>query len=113
MKKVIISILVLFVCSSIYSASRFSVQGTVKNSSGSPAPGLTVQLFQRQPKAQVLLGSAKTSQNGLYQINYSPQVNLKGTTILIRLLDNHGSRIYESPPIIHPKTSELLNVMLP
>jgi 5-hydroxyisourate hydrolase-like protein (transthyretin family) len=113
MKKLLIAILVMMVSTSVYSASRYSVHGAVKNSSGNPVPGLTVQLFQKQPKAQALLGSTQTGQNGSYEISYSPQVNLKGMTIFIHLLDNHRSRIYESPPIIHPKTSELLNITLP
>ena len=115
MKKIWLLILALMICVPAYAAGNFTVQGTVKLSTGAPAPGLTVQLLQKQPKASLLQGSTKTAQNGTYRIVYSPQANpkAKGITIFIRVLNSKGARLYQSTPINRAKTSEVLNVNLP
>lgn len=114
MKRIIIAMLILFICAPALAAGRYVVQGRVLFADGTPAAGFSVQLLEKKAKANLLHSTVRIAQNGTYQINYSPRrSSLKGMTIFVRVLDRIGRQVYKSSPVHRPKFTEIINVNLP
>lgn len=112
MKRVAFAIAILLICASALAATHRIVRGRVTLATGVPAGGVTVQLRQVRFKGSALLASATTRRDGTYQIKYLPR-GAKGVTILIRILDRKGKKLYQSSPIKKARATETINVVLP
>lgn len=90
--------------------TSFSAKGTVKYANGTPAVGLTVKALHKTPRSVRVLGRAKTDDSGYYMIRYSTNGDV---TLVVRVFDEDGRQLYESRPVMHAASDQVVDIALP
>ena len=95
----------------------YEVKGTVHLADGSPAAGLKVSAFDRNLRAEQLLGQSKTTRDGSYRIQYSADVFAKteagGADLLVKAFAADGSLLVASPVLFNAPSVAEVNLTIP
>ncbi|MBN1561221.1 hypothetical protein JW998_13290 [candidate division KSB1 bacterium] len=93
----------------------YRVEGTIKNSTGSPAAGLAVRAFDKRLRgSDFLLGECQTDPDGHYEITYPKstfeQANKQHPDLIVRVFDEYGVEVVHSKTLYNARELEIVNL---
>src|SRR5262245_61717422 len=95
----------------------YEVKGAVRLADGSPAVAIQVSAFDRDLRAEQLLGQSTTGRDGSYRIQYSGDAFAKaeagGADLVVKAFAADGSLLASSPVLFNAKPSAEIDLAIP
>jgi peptidoglycan hydrolase-like protein with peptidoglycan-binding domain len=96
--------------------NAFTLHGTVRNPDGSPVPRITVKAFDRNLRAETLLGEAPTDADGKYEIHYRQQQlrpeNKSAADLIVRAYNQTGNELAHSDLLCHAAAEATVDLIV-
>jgi peptidoglycan hydrolase-like protein with peptidoglycan-binding domain len=98
-------------------ARRAIVRGTIRLSTGAPAPGVVVRAFHQDFKEDVLLGQAVTGPEGTYAIEYRADASVlkaaAGVHLVVRAFNGLGLALARADIVRHAPSPSTVDLTIP